>query len=107
MKLTSVRDRWERSQDDQSEDDRRFHSAQAAKHADDVCRIVVMTTLGERDGIAAVRALIEESEPFQEARRIFIEFFKDKSGVGTQLVAANWEPSTLGIIQGTLSSWFE
>lgn len=108
MKLTAFWECWNRSQNDElEEEERNFQRDQAIKHVNDVCRIVAMTTRDERNRVSNVRREIATSEPFKLASEVFRDYFKDDTCVVIGLIETEWIPEIREVIQTTLSSWFE
>jgi hypothetical protein len=68
MKLTATRDRWALSQDLKGDaESRDFSRLQAAKHAQDVYRIIAMMTMEERDRSSEVVQLLSSTDAFNTA----------------------------------------
>jgi hypothetical protein len=107
MKLTAMRDRWNRSRDERRDArTREFDREQAAKHAQDVCRAVAMVTREERDmAIDVVQTLRNEPE-FRAAATIFREALGDEESWATAFVQDKWSAADLDVIRQVLDSWF-
>ncbi|WP_442510457.1 hypothetical protein SH528x_002079 [Novipirellula sp. SH528] len=76
MKLTATSDRWAISQVTQIDEElREFSRAQAAKHAQDVYRVVAMMTMDERDRASEVVASIVETDSFRIAAQCWQNHF--------------------------------
>jgi hypothetical protein len=107
MKLTAMRDRWAKG-DDQSrpQDDRASHRDQAIKHARDVFRIVAMTTRDERDQAVEVLETVRAQQSFVDAVGILRQFFEDNDGWGNLVVRDVWRPDDQELIRSTLEEWF-
>jgi hypothetical protein len=107
MKLISTRDRKRKSEDtERNEEYRTFHAQQAMKHAQDVARIVAMTTRDERDRAHEVVAAIRENDCFTEAVEVCDRFFRREDGWGSQVAARVWREDDFNVIRETLSDWF-
>ncbi|WP_372717073.1 hypothetical protein [Novipirellula sp.] len=107
MKLTATRDRWAKSQDPQLDEERReFSRAQAAKHAQDVYRVVAMMTMDERDRASEVVAAIIETEAFRIAARYWQDHFANTPLPVVQQLGANWQAEDTTTIREVLSGWF-
>lgn len=107
MKISAMRDRWNKSRDDnQGEERRAFSREQARKHAQDLCRLIAMVTRDERDHAAEVVKAIRVTPEFNGAAAIFAESFQIDQGWGNILVADKWQPEDLVLIRGILVSWF-
>lgn len=107
MKLTAMRDRWDRSQDpDNSREERDVQHGQATKHALDVCRIVAMTTREENDRITDVLDAIRGADAFKDAIEIADKFFLSDGGWADGVVRAQWRDENLRDIREALSVWF-
>ena len=108
MKLTAMRDRWETSQDpSKSQRDREFSQLQATKHAQDVCRVIAMVTVDERDSANGVVAAIKHEIPFQTAAKIVDSHFRDEQNPAVLSARNNWEQEDLTQIDVFLDSWFK
>ncbi len=107
MKLTAMRDRWRRAEDQaRSEDHRRFQRDEAIKHARDVCRVVAMTTREENDGASEVVEAIRATSAFSQAASIFAEFFGRNDGWGTRATKPMWQDEDARLIGDVLAGWF-
>lgn len=107
MKLTATNDRWASSQDLQfDEESRDFSRAQATKHAQDVFRVIAMTTMDERDQAGDVVASIEKTDPFRVAAESWQNHFTAEPIAVVQQVKANWSVDDAATIQDVLSGWF-
>lgn len=107
MKLTAADDRWKNAQNpDKSEEFRSFSRAQAAKHAQDVCRMVAMVGRDERDATPPIIEALRAKEEFQRAARIVAESFADDEQWASQMVSEYWRSEDLEVIRSTLEAWF-
>ena len=107
MKLTATHDRWERSQvPSLDEEQRGFERAQAAKHAQDVCRIVAMTTMDERDHADEVLSDLADREEFQIAAEVWRCDFGEKRIPAVVQAISNWRPDDFEVLNGVLGTWF-
>jgi len=106
MKLTAMRDRWNRSNDAGSTPQKRsFEREQAFKHAKDVFRAVAMITTEENDNIPDVLLNMKGSEVFIEAGKIFREFFIDGTS-GATMVSSGWSQTEIETIISVIEGWF-
>jgi hypothetical protein len=107
MKIVAMRDRWHRSQDTaKGEEYRTFHGEQAIKHAQDVCRVIAMTTAEERDRAGQVVNVIRSTDSFVEAANACERFFLAIDGWGTRAVRQLWRSDDLAVIREVLGSWY-
>jgi hypothetical protein len=107
MKLTALRDRWVKAEDQsRPEADRAFHRDQAMKHARDVCRIVAMTTRDERDLAVEVIKVIHAKGGFVDAGAIQRKFFGDADGWDNLVGRTVWQADDQALIRSTLADWF-
>lgn len=107
MKLTAMRDQREKAADERRSSAERDGTRDLAKkHAQDVCRIVAMTTRDERDAVAEVLGAIRESPSFVQAVAIAAEYFHSE-GWGSAVVEFAWAPDDLQLIRDTLAAWFK
>ncbi len=107
MKLTATRDRWASSQDLQlNEEPREFDRAQAAKHAQDVFRVVAMMTMEERDRASEVRASIAKTDAFYIAALSWQQYFVEAPIPVVQQIESNWQADDLATIRDILTGWF-
>jgi len=107
MKLTATGDRWALSQDPQLEEERReFSRVQAAKHAQDVYRIIGMMTMEERDRASVVVASIVGTDAFLIAKQCWQNFFADNPIPAVQQLGAKWLSDDAITIRQVLSGWF-
>jgi hypothetical protein len=107
MKLISTRDRRQRSEDtEKSEEYRTFHRQHAMKHAQDVTRVVAMTTRDERDRSFEVISTIRESACFADAIEVCDQLFRPHDGWGSQVAARAWRNDDFNVIRETLRAWF-
>jgi hypothetical protein len=107
MKLTATRDRWVSSQDLASgEDSREFNRLQAAKHAQDVYRIIAMMTMEERDRASEVIELLNGTDAFNTAKQFWQNNFADNPIPVVLELGAKWRPDDAATIRGVLSGWF-
>ncbi len=106
MKLTAMDDRWQRAMDlgrDQS--NRAFSREQAMKHAQDVCRIIALTTRDESDNLDEVKAALESTPEFVKACRI-VATLNDNSLI-LATVKQQWSEEDFNTIRLLLSRWFQ
>ena len=107
MKLTATRDRWVSSQDlARDEDSREFSRLQAAKHAQDVYRVIAMMTMEERDRASEVVESLIETDAFDTAKQCWRNDFADNPIPVVREVGAKWQPGDAATIRGVLSGWF-
>lgn len=108
MKLTATMDRWAAAQNlDRDEEQREFDRLQAAKHAQDVYRVVAMMTIDERDRADEVVNAISETEAFGVAIESWRHLFVDTPIPVTQQLTSKWQADDAEAIRGVLSGWFD
>ncbi len=106
MKLSAMRSQREQSLKPEIPAEKRtLYQAQAAKHANDVCRIVAMITREERDAAEEVVAALAAESVFEEASNIYRDDFAT-TGWGLQSVTTNWNADGLQVIQSILDTWY-
>ena len=107
MKLAAAEDTWKNSLDaEKTPQDRGFFRLQALKHGNDVCRVVAMMTLAERDSSSEVVDAIRDSHPFQRASEIYRNFFAGADDWANNVLADSWLAEDLETIHGILRSWY-
>lgn len=107
MKLTAMRDRWNRSNDPGLTPEKRsFERDQAVKHAKDVFRAVAMTTRQEYDNIPDILLNMKDSDVFIKAGEIFREFFTDGTAPGINMVSSGWPQTDVETIISVIEVWF-
>lgn len=107
MKLTATRDRWVSSQDLASdEESREFSRLQAAKHAQDVYRVIAMMTMEERDRASEVVESLIGTDAFDAAKQCWRNDFADNPIPVVLELGAKWQSGDAATIRGVLSGWF-
>ena len=107
MKLTAMRDQHAKSRDaGLSARAREFHDRQARKHAQDVIRIVAMTTLEESDRIGAVLDTARPTRAWQIAAEIVKGYFLAEDGYGATVVSGFWNSDDQRLVTDLLTRWF-
>ena len=107
MKLTATRDRWVSSQDlTRDEEFREFSRLQAAKHAQDVYRVIAMMTMEERDRASEVVESLNGTDAFDAAKQCWRNDFADNPIPVVLELGAKWQPGDAATIQEVLSGWF-
>ncbi len=107
MKLTATRDRWVSSQDlARDEESREFSRVQAAKHAQDLYRVIAMMTLEERDRTSEVVESLIGTDAFAIAKQCWRNDFADNPIPIVRELGAKWQPDDAATIRGVLSGWF-
>jgi hypothetical protein len=107
MKLTATRDRWALSQDLKGDaESRDFSRLQAAKHAQDVYRIIAMMTMEERDRSSEVVQLLSSTDAFNTAMQCWQNDFADNPIPVVQELRVKWRDGDLQTIRGVLAGWF-
>ena len=108
MKLTATMDRWAAAQNlDRDEKQREFDRLQAAKHAQDVYRVVAMMTMDERDRADEVATSLLETEAFRFAAESWHNHFSDTPIPIVQQLNSKWQGGDVATIRGVLSGWFD
>lgn len=107
MKLTATRDRWVSSQDLECDEEfREFSRLQAAKHAQDVYRVIAMMTIEERDRASEVVELLIGTDAFNTAKQCWQKDFANNPIPVVREVGAKWRAGDAATIQQVLSGWF-
>ena len=107
MKLTATRDRWGSSQDLARDDEFRvFSRFQAAKHAQDVYRVIAMMTMEERDRASEIVESLIETDAFNTAKQFWQNDFADNPIPVVREIVGNWREGDAATIRGVLSGWF-
>lgn len=107
MKLTAMRDRWDRANDAGSTPEKRsFERDQAFKHAKDVFRTVAMITKEENDNIPNILLSMKNSGVFIEAGEIFREFFVTGAFPGITMVSTGWSQTDIETMISVVEKWF-
>lgn len=102
-----MRDQHQRSRDPgKAADDRQFHERQGRKHAQDVCRIVAMTTREEADAVGEVLDAVRSAPAWQEAAGIVRDYLTAADGYGAAVASAFWAPEDWVTMTGILRQWF-
>ena len=107
MKLTATRDRWVSSQELAcDEESREFNRLQAAKHAQDVYRVIAMMTMEERDRASEVVESLIGTDAFNTAKQCWQKDFANNPIPVVREVGATWRAGNAATIQQVLSGWF-
>jgi hypothetical protein len=107
MKVVSADDRWRRSQNAWTVEDREFHRAQAVKHARDALKIGAMTTREEMDRTDDVIAQIRDTPGFIRAQGVWKNDFSHANAWAWQTGSSQWRPEDWEIIRSAMSEWFK
>jgi hypothetical protein len=108
MKLVAMRDQFNLAQASTEDvERRRYFTAQAEKHAQDVFRVVAMMTSAENDQAKSVLDALRSRPAFLEARSILKEFFGTESAFGRRAVQSFWQPDDAKLILEILAGWFQ
>ena len=106
MKLTAMHEHWQRALDsNQSPEQRNFSREQALKHAQDVWRIIALTTRDERDQLGAVKALLASTVEFGRACEIVLDLYDDSSPIIAS-VKRQWSDQDFNTVRSFLGDWF-
>ena len=106
MKLTAMDDRWQKANDLATTSETQQSSrSQAIKHAQDVCRIVALTTREESDKVKDVQQSIYQTEAFKRACQI-AENLRDENSPLVLLLQQQWMTEDFETIRSTLNEWF-
>lgn len=107
MKLVALRDRWDKSQDQLEDAERRdFSRIQAIKHGQDVCRTIAMMTEEERNLTNDVLLAVKHSSHFKAAAQSTSAYFTGKESWATQILSDKWNEEDILLIQDVLKGWF-
>jgi hypothetical protein len=107
MKLTATRDRWALSQDLTGDaESREFSRLQAAKHAQDVYRVIAMMTMEERDRSREVVKLLSSTDAFNTAKQCWQNDFADNPIPVVRELRGKWREGDQATIRRVLSGWF-
>lgn len=107
MKLTATSDRWAVSQNlEHGEEYRDFNRLQAAKHANDVYRVIGMMTMEERDRANEVIESLVKADAFTTARRCWQNDFAENPIPAVRALGSKWRQGDIAVIQQQLASWF-
>jgi len=107
MKLTATSDRWASSQGlEREEESREFTRLQAAKHAQDVYRVIAMMTMEERDRASEVVDSLVGTDAFAAAKQCWQNDFADNPISVVRELGAKWQAVDAATIRGLLSGWF-
>jgi hypothetical protein len=107
MKLTATLDRWAAAENlDRDEEQREIDRLQAAKHAQDVYRVVAMMTMDKRDRAGEVATSLLETDAFRFATESWRNLFSGTPIPIVQQLTSRWQPGDIATIRGVLSGWF-
>lgn len=107
MKMVAMRDRRRESQNIQlTQEGRQKELLQAEKHAQDVCRVLAMTTRQENDQLETIKAALAATDSFRQTKQIYTDYFRDEHAWGSRTVEAHWRNEDLTVIRQTLGRWF-
>lgn len=106
MKLIAMNDRWQASSAAASAEARLTEGRLARKHAEDLMRIMAMTTRAEMDLAGAMLAALRETPSYLAAAQVFAESFTAASGWAAPAVARNWRDDDFALMQSVLAQWF-
>lgn len=107
MKLKATSDRWALSQDPQFEEvSREYSRVQAAKHAQDVYRVIAMMTMEERDRASEVVEAIVGTDAFLNAKQCWQNHFAERPIPVVQQLGVKWLSDDVTTIRQVLSGWF-
>jgi hypothetical protein len=106
MKLIAMNDRRQASLAAASAEARHTEGSLARKHAEDLMRIMAMTTRAEMDLAGAMLAALRETPSYLAAARVFAESFTSASGWAAPAVARNWRDDDFALMQSVLAQWF-
>lgn len=107
MKLTATSERWALSQDLKRNEESREHSRlQAAKHAQDVYRVIAMMTMEERDRASDVVDSLSGTDAFNTAMQCWQTDFADNPIPVVRELDGKWREGDQATIRGVLSNWF-
>jgi len=107
VKLASTRDRWVSSQDlARDEESWEFSRLQAAKHSQEVYRVIALMTMEERDHASEVVGSLIETDAFETAKQCWRNVFADNPIPVVRELGAKWQAGDATTIQQVLSGWF-
>ena len=106
MKMTAAEDHFNQWQSATDSEEIAFYQTQAEKHAQDVFRIVAMTTQGESDNaVPAVIASLQNSPAYTKSSEIRQRRFIS-GGLGAVAARQHWLSGDMDILLGILTDWF-
>ena len=107
MKLVAMEDRRRAAADAaRSPAERQDEGRQARKHAEDVMRIIAMTTRSEMDGAESLLVALRDTPSYAAAMEACRENFMTAEGWGTATVARLWREDDFALMRNVLNQWF-
>lgn len=106
MKLMAMNDRWRAASAATSPEERHAEGSLARKHAEDLMRIVAMTTRSEMDLTETMLAALGRTPSYAAAAQVFAESFRRDDGWATTAVARNWRDDDFALMRDILNQWF-
>lgn len=107
MKSVAMSECWQKSQGVESSLEKRlFNQRQAAKHANDLFKLVAMTTREENDRVPEILDQVRGAQCFDSTVKAFADHFQPVDGWGTQVVRGSWRDEDFELIRQTMGRWF-
>lgn len=106
MKLVAMNDRLRASLDAASSDERLAEGRLAHKHAEDLMRIIAMTTRSEMDLTATMLAVLRRTASYETAVAICAENFGPDTGWASRAVSRSWRDDDFALLRTILKQWF-
>ncbi len=106
MKLIAMNDRWQAAATGDSAEARNMEARQARKHAEDLMRIIAMTTRAESDLADTLLGRLRGTPSFRTAADVFANSFMAENGWAAPVVSRGWRDDDFAVMQTTLARWF-
>lgn len=106
MKLIAMNDRWLAASTAASPEARLAEGRLARKHAEDLMRIMAMTTRAEMDLAKTMLAALRGTPSYTAAARVFADSFTSANGWAAPTVARSWRDDDFALMQSVLALWF-
>lgn len=106
MKLIAMNDRWLAAAAADTPEKRIEEGRLARKHAEDLMRIIAMTTRPEMDLAETMLAALRGTPSYVAASRIFAESFASEKGWAAPVVARSWRDDDFALMLQVLERWF-
>lgn len=81
---------------------------QAKKHAQDLWRIIALTTRDESDAISGeLKSAVQKGLKYKSAKTALTQLFVPEDGFGGRAGSEDWEPNDVSTMQDMLTRWFD